>query len=203
MSRYKEEGEIRGLYLHSRREEKQRIIFIIDKSDHGWWSHRRNAICVRQKTLFSSIFFSVVRKVLRFILSIARALKENHNSLGKNTRKKKERYENKKALKGLSSIHAPLKGPAAPARCSPTNGFLNPRGMSDIFVLVLVVLIDACEKSALFICDVLYLFFVCLFCLSFSFQNWSMSLCLVSLVSLSVCFDDPITTSNAITVTRL
>tara|TARA_B100001769_G_scaffold63859_1_gene47442 strand:+ start:1123 stop:1503 length:381 start_codon:yes stop_codon:yes gene_type:complete len=126
---------------------------------------------VRQKTLFSSIFFSVVRKVLRFILSIARALKENHNSLGKNTRKKKERYENKKALKGLSSIHAPLKGPAAPARCSPTNGFQNPRGMSDIFVLVLVVLIDACEKSALFICDVLYLFFVCLFCLSFSFQN--------------------------------
>ena len=114
---------------------------------------------VRQKTLSSSIFFSVVRKVLRFILSIARALKENHNSLGKNTRKKKERYENKKALKGLSSIHAPLKGPAAP------------RGMSDIFVLVLVVLIDACEKSALFICDVLYLFFVCLFCLSFSFQN--------------------------------
>ena len=109
--------------------------------------------------------------MLRFILSIARALKENHNSLGKNTRKKKERYENKKALKGLSSIHAPLKGPAAPARCSPTNGFLNPRGMSDIFVLVLVVLIDACEKSALFICDVLYLFFVCLFCLSFSFQN--------------------------------
>ena len=118
---------------------------------------------MRQKTLFSSIFFSVVRKVLRFILSIARALKENHNSLGKNTRKKKERYENKKALKGLSSIHAPLKGPAAPARCSPTNGFQNPRGMSDIFVLVLVVLIDACEKSALFICDVLYLFFVCLF----------------------------------------
>lgn len=140
---------------------------------------------MRQKTLFSSIFFSVVRKVLRFILSIARALKENHNSLGKNTRKKKERYENKKALKGLSSIHAPLKGPAAPARCSPTNGFQNPRGMSDIFVLVLVVLIDACEKSALFICDVLYLFFVCLFgvCL-FLFK---IEVCLSVLSLLSLC----------------
>ena len=140
---------------------------------------------MRQKTLFSSIFFSVVRKVLRFILSIARALKENHNSLGKNTRKKKERYENKKALKGLSSIHAPLKGPAAPARCSPTNGFQNPRGMSDIFVLVLVVLIDACEKSALFICDVLYLFFVCLFgvCL-FLFK---IEVCLSVLSVLSLC----------------
>lgn len=172
MSRYKEERRgrnKRSLFTLSEggkttnnlhhRQKRSRMMIASTKRD------------MRQKTLFSSIFFSVVRKVLRFILSIARALKENHNSLGKNTRKKKERYENKKALKGLSSIHAPLKGPAAPARCSPTNGFQNPRGMSDIFVLVLVVLIDACEKSALFICDVLYLFFVCLFCLSFSFQN--------------------------------
>ena len=154
--------------MYTRREEKQRIIFIETR--------------LRQKTLASSTFFSV-RKVLRFILSIARALKENHNSLGKNTRKKKERYENKKAIKGLSSIHAPLKGPAAPARCSPTNGFQNPRGMSDIFVLVLVVLIDACEKSALFICDVLYLFFVRFVCL-FLFK---IEVCLSVLSLLSLC----------------
>lgn len=139
---------------------------------------------MRQKTLFSSIFFSVVRKVLRFILSIARAFKENHNSLGKNTRKKKERYENKKALKGLSSIHAPLKGPAAPARCSPTNGFQNPRGMSDIFVLVLVVLIDACEKSALlFVTFCISFLFVCFVCL-FLFK---IEVCLSVLSLLSLC----------------
>jgi hypothetical protein len=57
--------------------------------------------------------------------------------------------------------------------------------MSDIFVLVLVVLIDACEKSALFICDVLYLFFVCLFgvCL-FLFK---IEVCLSVLSLLSLC----------------
>jgi len=85
---------MRGLYLYSRREEKQHES---SSSTKAITDDRIDETRLRQRTLFSSIFLSV-RKVFRFILSIARALKENHNSLGKNTRKKKERYENKKEL---------------------------------------------------------------------------------------------------------
>ena len=176
---------MRGLYLYSRREEKQHES---SSSTKAITDDRIDETRLRQRTLFSFCPFG--KCFALFFLSRARS-KRTTTAWEKILGRRKRDTKIKKSCKGLST-HAPLKGPAAPARCLPTNGFQNPRGMSDIFV-VLVVLIDACEKSALLFVTTTEIFVLSLFCLFvlsvFFFSKLkyvSLSLSL-SCLSLSLC----------------
>ena len=205
MSRYKEEGEIRGLYLHSRREEKQRIIFIIDKSDHGWWSHRRNAICDRKRSSRRSFSPLFGKWCALFFRSRARS-KRTTTAWEKILGRRKRDTKIKKRSKGYHqythrSKDQPLRRVVRPR----TGSRIREEWVTFLFLFLLFWLMRV-KKARFYLWRFVSLFCLFVWCLSFSFQNWSMSLSLsLSVLSLSLfaCFDDPITTSNATTVTRL
>ena len=164
MSRYKEEGEIRGLYLHSRREEKQRIIFIIDKSDHGWWSHRRNAICDKKRSSRRSLSPLFGKCCALFFRSRARS-KRTTTAWEKILGRRKRDTKIKKRLRGYQYTHRSKDQPLRRVVRPRTGSRIREEWVTFLFLFLLFWLMRVKKARFLFVTFCISFLFVCFVCL--------------------------------------